>query len=42
MLHVVPSLDLVIAITSDPTVRSREAGHMAGLRALVAAVVGEV
>lgn len=35
MLHVVPSLDLVIAITSDPTVRAREEGHMAGLRALV-------
>jgi CubicO group peptidase (beta-lactamase class C family) len=36
MLHVVPSLELTIAVTSDPTVRSREAGHMAGLRALVA------
>lgn len=42
MLHVVPSLDLVIAITSDPTVRSREEGHMAGLRGLVAAAIGEV
>ncbi len=39
MLHVVPSLDLVIAITSDPTVRSREEGHMAGLRGLVAAAI---
>jgi len=41
MLHVVPSLDLTIAITSDPTVRSREEGHMAGLRALVGAAIGE-
>ena len=39
MLHVIPTLDLTIAITSDPTVRSREQGHMAGLRALVAEVV---
>ena len=37
MLHVVPALDL----TSDPTVRSREAGYMAGVRALVAAAVAE-
>lgn len=36
MLHIIPTLDLTIAITSDPTVRSREQGHMAGLRALVA------
>ncbi len=36
MLHVVPTAGLTIAITSDPNVRSREAGHMAGLRALVA------
>lgn len=41
MLHVVPTLNLVIAITSDPTVRSREVGHMAGLQALVAAAVAE-
>ncbi|MEZ5863495.1 MAG: serine hydrolase [Geminicoccaceae bacterium] len=41
MLHVVPSLGLTIAITSDPTVRSREEGHMAGLRALVAAAIGQ-
>ena len=39
MLHLIPNLDLTIAITSDPTVRSREEGHMAGLRALVAEVV---
>jgi len=36
MLHVVPSLELTIAVTSDPDVRSREQGHMAGLRALIA------
>jgi CubicO group peptidase (beta-lactamase class C family) len=42
MLHVVPSLDLTIAITSDPTVRSREEGHMAGLRALVADTIALV
>ncbi len=39
MLHIIPTLDLTIAITSDPTVRSREEGHMAALRALVAEVV---
>ncbi len=36
MLHIIPSLALTIAITSDPNVRSREEGHMAGLRSLVA------
>jgi CubicO group peptidase (beta-lactamase class C family) len=36
MLHVVPTLALTIVATSDPNVRSREAGHMAGLRALIA------
>jgi CubicO group peptidase (beta-lactamase class C family) len=36
MLHVVPTLGLTIAVTSDPNVRSREQGHMAALRALVA------
>lgn len=39
MLHLVPGLDLTIAITSDAAVRSREEGHMAGLRALVAEIV---
>ena len=39
MLHVVPSLALTIAVTSDPNVRSREEGHMAGLRALVAETI---
>ena len=39
MLHVVPSLDLTIAVTSDPNVRSREQGHMAGLRALIAETI---
>jgi CubicO group peptidase (beta-lactamase class C family) len=39
MLHVVPALALTIAITSDPNVRSREQGHMAGLRALVAETI---
>ncbi len=39
MLHVVPGLALTIAVTSDPNVRSREEGHMAGLRALVADTV---
>jgi len=39
MLHVVPSLELTIAVTSAPNVRSREQGHMAGLRALVADIV---
>jgi CubicO group peptidase (beta-lactamase class C family) len=39
MLHVVPSLALTIAVTSDPNVRSREEGHMAGLRALIAETI---
>jgi CubicO group peptidase (beta-lactamase class C family) len=39
MLHVVPTLELTIAVTSDPNVRSREQGHMAALRALVADTV---
>ena len=39
MLHVVPTLALTIAVTSDPTVRSREQGHMTGLRALVTEIV---
>lgn len=39
MLHIIPSLQLTIAITSDPNVRSREEGHMAGLRALVAQII---
>lgn len=42
MLHVVPSLKLVVAITSDPNVRSREQGHMAGLRALVADTIAQL
>ena len=42
MLHVVPSLALTIAVTSDPNVRSREAGHMAGLRRLIADTVEAV
>ena len=41
MLHVVPALDLTIAVTSDPNVRSREEGHMAGLRALIANTIEE-
>jgi CubicO group peptidase (beta-lactamase class C family) len=39
MIHVIPSLELAIAVTSDPNVRSREEGHMAGLRALIADIV---
>jgi len=39
MLHVVPSLELTIAVTSDPDVRSREQGHMTGLRALITEIV---
>ena len=42
MLHVVPSLALTIAVTSDPNVRSREEGHMAGLRGLIADTVEQV
>ena len=42
MLHVAPSLDLTIAVTSDPNVRSREQGHMAGLRALVGDILAAV
>ncbi len=41
MLHVVPSLGLTIAVTSDSNVRSREEGHRAGLRTLIAATIGE-
>ncbi len=39
MLHVVPTLALTIAVTSDPTVRSREQGHMTGLRTLIAETI---
>ena len=36
LLYVIPSLELTIAVTSDPTRPARSAGYVGDLRALVA------
>jgi CubicO group peptidase (beta-lactamase class C family) len=36
MLYVIPSLELTIVVTSDPTRPARSAGYVGDLRALVA------
>ena len=41
ILAVVPSLDLVIAITSDPTLPARSGGYFGDLRALMTQIVAE-